>query len=191
MLTGRTPGIHQVRRASGPPRTRRTRRRATGAIRAAAKAVRTPRASPSGTRTAGTIRAEGNPRPAGIAWAPAGGRTSGTSRMASTRGMPWPRRTDRWQVGPRRRVLVVAVRAVGPGRGARRQELLLRHGRASGIGVRYVIARYAELGSVQRNYKLCCIKKFALFRFIRRFSPYLTRTCRSHGLDRAVLASRF
>ena len=105
-------------------------RAAEAAARAAegartAKTAGTRRAGPS---AAGTVRAEGNPGPAGTARAPSAGRTSGTSPMSSVRGTPCPRRTDRWQVGPRRRVLVVTVRAVGPGRGARRQKLLLRHG---------------------------------------------------------------
>jgi hypothetical protein len=45
-----------------------------------------------------------------------------------------PRRTNRWQVSPRRRVLFVTVRAVGPGRATGRQEFLLRHGAPPGSG---------------------------------------------------------
>ena len=82
--------------------------------------ARTRRMGPSAT---------GAPGSAGTARAPAAGRTAGTGRVGSARGTPRPRWTDRWQVSPRRWVLVVMVRTVGPGRRARRRELLLGHAR--------------------------------------------------------------
>jgi hypothetical protein len=106
------------------PKAARTHRTAAKAPEAA----RTHRTDPRAAGATGAAGTKGNPGPAGTARAPAADGTSGTSRMAFARGMPRPRRTDRWQVGPRRRVLVVAVRAVGPGRRARRQEFLLGHG---------------------------------------------------------------
>jgi hypothetical protein len=59
---------------------------------------------------------------AGGAVAPRTGRVSSVRRAARTS------RADRRQVSPRRRILLVAVRPVRPGRAAGRRELLLGHG---------------------------------------------------------------
>ena len=51
-------------------------------------------------------------------------------------GVPWaarPRGANRRQVSPRRRLLVLLVRTVGPNRPTRRQEFLLGHGGPSRI----------------------------------------------------------
>ena len=59
---------------------------------------------------------------AGSAVAPRTGWVSSVRRAARTS------RADRRQVSPRRRILLVAVRPVRPGRAAGRRELLLGHG---------------------------------------------------------------
>jgi hypothetical protein len=84
--------------------------RAKRAIGAAAGSVR-------GT-SAGSVRGTS----AGGAVASRPGRVSSVRRAARTS------RADRRQVSPRRRILLVAVRPVRPGRAAGRRELLLGHG---------------------------------------------------------------
>src|SRR5207245_2642971 len=100
---------------------------------AAGTAVTADRGRGTPARTAGAYRATRT------------GRARGTGRMTWIRGAAGAHRTDRRQVGPRRRLLIVAVGPVGPGQPTRRREILLGHGAPPDSGVRYVTARYAEL----------------------------------------------
>ena len=72
----------------------------------------------------------GTGRSAGAGGAPAVGRAAGTGGISAARQTARLDGTDRGQASPRRRVLAIAVAAVGPGRRAGRREFLLGHGGA-------------------------------------------------------------
>jgi len=112
---------------------------------AAAKALRTARTAGKTARAAcaqvAVTRATGAARMPGI------------DGIARTRGTAGTGRTDRRQVSPRWRFLVVAVRAVRPGQPTRRRELLLGHGAppGSGYGTYWRDTRNLEPVSVIQN----------------------------------------